>query len=300
MALESLTDVTVFITNLVKTNPTDSDDAFDGDDHIRGIKNVLQNTFPKLSGQASMTPAELNLLVGMTSLASHQPSASGILAPHKNLVCKYVTAATVDIDADEVLLTDSSGDQLLVSSVNLTLDITASGDLGLDTGAEAGSTWYYLWVMSDGTTTTGRLSTSASAPTMGSNTYKGLVGAVYNDATPDFVDFHQRDRQVSIPPTTTLSGGGATTFTALSLGNVIPPEAVIAYGLLVHTTINAAQVVLAPFSDGKGQVIVQDPAGDNNIAAPYYIPVMDPTSPPRLWYKVSAGLANMATNGYAW
>lgn len=46
MALEDLTGPNKFITSLVNTNPLAADDRREGDDHIRGIKNVLLNTFP--------------------------------------------------------------------------------------------------------------------------------------------------------------------------------------------------------------------------------------------------------------
>lgn len=60
MALEDLTGPNKFITALVNTNPLAADDRREGDDHIRGIKNVLHNTFPNLDGQVTATPAALN------------------------------------------------------------------------------------------------------------------------------------------------------------------------------------------------------------------------------------------------
>lgn len=50
MALEDLTGTNKYIANLVNTNPLSADDRREGDDHIRGIKNVLLNTFPGVSG----------------------------------------------------------------------------------------------------------------------------------------------------------------------------------------------------------------------------------------------------------
>lgn len=60
MALEDLTGPNKFITALVNTNPLSADDRREGDDHIRGIKNVLHNTFPNLDAQVTATPAALN------------------------------------------------------------------------------------------------------------------------------------------------------------------------------------------------------------------------------------------------
>src|SRR6188768_3076133 len=50
MALEDLTGSDKYVANLVITNPLSADDRREGDDHIRGIKNVLKNSFPTLAG----------------------------------------------------------------------------------------------------------------------------------------------------------------------------------------------------------------------------------------------------------
>lgn len=52
-------------------------------------------------------------------------------------------------------------------STTVTIDATTTGANGLDTGALAVSTWYYFYLIYNGTTVSGLLSTSSSAPTMG-------------------------------------------------------------------------------------------------------------------------------------
>lgn len=79
------------------------------------------------------------------------------------------------------------------TSGSYTIDITASGVLGLDTGAEAPSTWYYLWVIAkaDGTVSA-LLSASATSPTLPAGyVYKRLVSMVYNSSGSNFTDFVQ-------------------------------------------------------------------------------------------------------------
>jgi hypothetical protein len=63
MALEDLTGSDKFITDLVPANPAGGDDRREGDNHIRGIKNVLINTFPNVDGQVTLTTAQFNALV---------------------------------------------------------------------------------------------------------------------------------------------------------------------------------------------------------------------------------------------
>ena len=64
MALESAT----YINQLVQTNPTLADPKSQGDDHIRLIKKVLQETFPNLTGAVTPTQAQLNVLTDATLL----------------------------------------------------------------------------------------------------------------------------------------------------------------------------------------------------------------------------------------
>lgn len=66
MALEDLTG-TKYISDLNSSNPTATDGVSEGDDHIRGVKNVLKTTFPSVSGAVTATHTELNLLDGVTA-----------------------------------------------------------------------------------------------------------------------------------------------------------------------------------------------------------------------------------------
>lgn len=60
MGLEDLTGGSKFIDDLVNTNPAAGDQKSEGDDHIRGVKNVLLNTFPNITGAVTATQSELN------------------------------------------------------------------------------------------------------------------------------------------------------------------------------------------------------------------------------------------------
>ena len=66
MALEDLTG-TKYIDDLVATNPAAGDNVSEGDDHIRGIKNVLKTTFPNIDGAVTPTDTEINYVGGVTS-----------------------------------------------------------------------------------------------------------------------------------------------------------------------------------------------------------------------------------------
>ena len=132
------------------------------------------------------------------------------------------------IAADVADLRDTSGNVKAFSTVSLTADITASGANGLDTGSEAGNTWYYVWIIgkSDGTVAS-LLSTSSTAPTMPSGyTFKALVGAVRNDGSSNFLAFRQFGNEVWFVTTqAVLSGGSSTTEASVSAAAVVPPIA---------------------------------------------------------------------------
>ena len=119
------------------------------------------------------------------------------LSRNEGLIVKYVTAATVDIDADYLTVFDSNSYGAILPAVNLTATITSSGANGLDTGSEA-EIWYHIYVIYNGTTVASLLSASATSPTMPSGyTYKKYVGAVYNHNT-HFRNFHQIGNDVGI------------------------------------------------------------------------------------------------------
>ena len=188
----------------------------------------------------------------------------GIRDISRGLVIKNTVANPayqVDIDADEIMLQSSTPLALTVSSVNLTVDITDSGADGLDTGAEATSTWYYLWVIYNPSTTTtaGLLSISSTAPTMPAGyTYKALVGAVYNDSGDDFIVFHQLDNRVVIGVNTAFSGATDATYTSKSLAAFVPATAKLMKGFLnITAAASAASAFLASTSAGIGATIAE-------------------------------------------
>ncbi len=104
----------------------------------------------------------------------------------------------LDITADEAVVKGSvSGLPVLLESVSVTIDITASGANGLDTGVEAANTWYYVWLIWNGSTTAGLLSASFTTPTLPAGyTHRGLIGAVRNNAASNLVRFKQADRRI--------------------------------------------------------------------------------------------------------
>ena len=78
MALEDLTGASKFVNNLVSTNPAGTDAKSDGDNHIRGIKNVLLNTLPNINAAVTSSDEELNLLDGVTATTAELNILDGV------------------------------------------------------------------------------------------------------------------------------------------------------------------------------------------------------------------------------
>lgn len=163
----------------------------------------------------------------------------------------------LDITADQIIVEDTSGNQLRLDSFSKTLDITASGANGLDTGAEASDTWYHIWAIakSDGTQAS-LLSTSATTPTMPSGyTYKGYLGAERNNGSSNFWKIAQRgatcDVEVQAVFTSTT---GQTSYTSQSLANFVPSTAVAAKGTAGPVSTGQRPMSIATDADGVGAV----------------------------------------------
>ena len=158
---------------------------------------------------------------------------------YSNLRIDVTGNATVDVDVDRLTVYDAAGRGFRLGTVDLTLDLSASGAGGRDTGSEASNTWYAVHVIYNPATSTiaGLLSTSASSPTLPSGyTYSRRVGWVRNDGSSNLFRTRQRNEKVAyivganpVTPRTLASGvaGNVTTPTWVSVpvGDFVPPTA---------------------------------------------------------------------------
>jgi hypothetical protein len=146
-----------------------------------------------------------------------------VVAGVRNLIAQNSTGtpnSQVDITADEVVLKTSDGKPILHTSVSLTANIALGVALnGLETGAtEAASTWYYLWLISDGTNLRCVLEDAGAGdgaapggPDLSNAAFTGyiytaLIGQIRNDSGSNFIPFVQFDRAVWITEKTVLVG----------------------------------------------------------------------------------------------
>lgn len=185
---------------------------------------VAAGNLVQLDGTAKLPAVDGSQLTNLPSLAAT------VTADCRNLIGKRNVANPnfqADYAADEIVVKNPGGTAVVLSAFSATVDITASGVNGLDTGAEGANAYYYVWAIYDGANKKLLLSTSSTAPTMpGSYTYKGLIGVIRNDGSSNFVDFWQTDRDIWLVEQNVFTGqAGVTSYTLQSLSAQVPPNA---------------------------------------------------------------------------
>lgn len=177
----------------------------------------------------------------------------------------------VGITADEVILKPTTGGPTyyLATAVSLTLDIggTVSAPLGLDTGAEAASTWYYVWLIYNGTAVSGVFSVSSGAPTLAGALagYKwaAMIGCVRNDAGSNFTTFIQYGRTNYQNESIIFTNKGASALAAIGGAELtvfqgfVPPIAKSWFGYADSVSNNSSVIQLQADSNRLGQVVIQ-------------------------------------------
>jgi hypothetical protein len=191
-------------------------------------------------------------------------SPIAVAAAYKNLAASATgTAATVTVTADQVAL-EGTNIATVVRTVSLTIDLSAAGANGLDTGTSAASTWYSLWVIYNPTTSTiaGLASLSATAPTMPADyTYKARIGWCRTDGTANKypLSFAQRGNRVQykvaagsnltalpLPASGAAGNPAVPTWIAVATGNYVPSTAGSILISAIGGTKASLTIIVAP------------------------------------------------------
>lgn len=183
MGLETAT----FINGLVESNPTSSDSANQGDNHLRLIKTVLKNTFPNLTGAVTATQAQLNtpylplaggtLTGGVTGTTAAFPGGvTGPLTGNASTATALQTARTINGVAFNGTANISFGSDsvaegatnLYFSNARVRAAISASGSIGYNSSTGVFS---YTESVSSVAGKTGAVTLTSSDVTEGSRLY---------------------------------------------------------------------------------------------------------------------------------
>jgi hypothetical protein len=144
MSLESGT----FISDLVVTNPLNTDQKAQGAGHLRLLKSTVKATFPAITGAVSATHTELNFVAGVTSSIQTQlaneiaraaplisPSLTGIpTAPTATAGTNTTQLATTAFNAAAVLVETNRATAAEALKANIASP-TFTGTVNIPTGA---------------------------------------------------------------------------------------------------------------------------------------------------------------------
>ncbi len=145
----------------------------------------------------------------------------------------------IDLTANAVEVSDGTHFKV-IGNVNVAIDCTTVGANGLSAGSLAAFTWYYVWVINNGTTTAGLVSTSPTTPIMPSGySYKRLLGVAITDSSAHFLVFVQQGNRFIYDGTQQISmGTAAQSWTTQNCAGFIPP--VSTRGLFQLTVVYAS------------------------------------------------------------
>lgn len=217
------------------------------------------------AGQWATAPSKIQGAGGeaVTYLGVPLPTLPAVVGSFANLRASATgLSALVTVTADELMVETTTNLYSTLRAISVTPSLAVSGVNGLDTGTSAISTWYAIWIISNGTTTAGLLSLSATAPTMPAGyTYKARVGWVRSDATANKypLSFTQAGRNVQykvaagsnvtgVPVLASGAAGSTTipTYISTNVSSAVPTTAARIRGNLSCPASN--QAIVAPNS----------------------------------------------------
>jgi hypothetical protein len=103
------------IDSLNTANPTSSDPKSEGDDHLRGIKTALKNSFPNVTGAVTATQVELNALDGVTATTAELNWTDGV-----------TSAIQTQIDTKQSATAEVSTPHVTLDAIAKTISTTAN------------------------------------------------------------------------------------------------------------------------------------------------------------------------------
>lgn len=251
-----------------------------------GTKNIykISSSGPvALAGGEIVANNIVTLVYDGTEFQMGNSAASGSSAsvgPVRNLIIKNNTSTPntkMSVTADSIPVFTSAGAGVGLLSVSVTIDATTNGANGLDTGSLAASTWYAIYLIYNGSSVAGLMSTSGSAPTLPSGyTYFTRYGWVHTDGSTHFLNNGCTLRQTGnraqyinagsgLPALITGASGSLSvpTWTGVPVGAFIPPTAatIVLFGI----AFGAGGVLAAPNNSYGPELNISNPPPINLI-----------------------------------
>ncbi|MFA6067524.1 MAG: hypothetical protein WC810_02985 [Janthinobacterium sp.] len=169
----------------------------------------------------------------------------------------YTSANVVTIAVGEVACYNSTKTikRFRRNTATTTVDLSAAGVGGLDTGSEAASTWYYIYAVADAEATTFTVIASASATAPTGITYFRLIGAILNDGSSDILRFNQRGKRVYWDAAIReLTAGASAGYADINCASSIPTNARL--GIFIVEQPSSAQSIYVRCNGNSGDSII--------------------------------------------
>lgn len=207
--------------------------------------------------------------IGVYSKTESEALVGSLRGAFKGLMLSASGAsAPIAITVKQIVLMNNSSKYKVGSDLSLTASLSVSGVNGLDTGTSTTSTWYNIYIISNGTLFGSLISLSPTAPTLPSGyTYYARVGSFKTDGSANKypLGFKQVGSKVkltvatssNVPQLPIMASGVAgsvtvPTWVAIPVTNYIPPTATSIY-VVASAQTGASQVGAAPNSSYGGR-----------------------------------------------
>jgi len=229
----------------------------------------LSNPSVQLTGSpTSTTPAanDSSSRIATTSFVTSAiaaipaPPTASATTPYSSNVKGVATGSgsptsTWSLDKAIVTSSDSSSPTIAISSVTASINLSTIGLNGIDSGTAGSNTFYWVYVISNGTTSGFIASTSVSAPAQPSGyTYSLLIGVIKTDGSGSvvpFVYFGNRFDYLLPALQTIVSGSTGGVWQSTSVGPFIPSSKVASYRGTCWTHNNTQTAGVAPINPGQ-------------------------------------------------
>lgn len=193
-------------------------------------------------------------------------SGGGIRSAYQGLSAAWATNTTLTVTFQQMLLQTSGGTSYVASgSGGLTLNSATSGAGGIDTGSVTNNTWYYIYVIYNGSSTALLMSTSATSPNLpsGYTYYSTPISAVKTNGSAQFIGFIQKGNRwayqigsnLSAMPLIASSSTGnvnTPTWTAEAISSFVPTALAGAISLQMKDWSNGANTAICAPNNSYG------------------------------------------------
>ena len=247
-------------------------------------------------GAANITtsPGDTALAVyagsGNWTVLAYNYAVQPVLVPTagaRNLVITVTSNTALTVAADYAVLPDTTHTySTYCSAPSTTINTGSAGAGGLDTGSFTASTWYYVYIISTGSSCSALMSASATSPTLPTGYYYFVrVGAVSSDANPYLYRTLQKGARAQYVVTTSTNTANIPALASGSIGNTGTPTytgyAITGGGKWLPPTATVANLFIT-IPTGTGQVVIVPNTGN-------YGAYNSTTNPPYCFQNVSAG-----------